>query len=67
MRLSTDSYVQVTIQLDTNPPKMEDPTSLGPGFTGPNEGTSQTIDVNDLVNNMTRITKEFQIPAELLE
>ncbi|KAF1848949.1 uncharacterized protein K460DRAFT_404207 [Cucurbitaria berberidis CBS 394.84] len=57
----------VTIQLDTNPPKMEDPTSLGPGFTSPNGSSSQTIDVNDLVNNMTRITKEFQIPAELLE
>lgn len=58
----------VTIQIDTNPPKMEDPTSLGPGFASPSDSTASTvIDINDLVNNMTRITKEFQIPAELLE
>ncbi|KAH7130324.1 D-Tyr tRNAtyr deacylase-like domain-containing protein [Dendryphion nanum] len=58
----------VTIILDTNPPKMEDPTSLGPGFASPSDSTASTvIDINDLVNNMTRITKEFQIPAELLE
>lgn len=59
---------EVTIILDTNPPKMEDPTSLGPGFASPSDSTASTvIDINDLVNNMTRITKEFQIPAELLE
>jgi D-tyrosyl-tRNA(Tyr) deacylase len=48
---------------------MEDPTSLGPGFTSTPDGTSGsvTVDVNDLVNNMTRITKEFHFPAELLE
>jgi D-tyrosyl-tRNA(Tyr) deacylase len=48
---------------------MEDPTSLGPsGFGSPSDSTaSTTVDVNDLVDNMTRITKEFQIPAELLE
>ncbi|KAF2110820.1 D-tyrosyl-tRNA deacylase-like protein [Lophiotrema nucula] len=58
----------VTIQIDTNPPKMEDPTSLGPGFDTPSGSTTSTaVDVNDLVNNMTRITKEFKIPAELLE
>lgn len=60
---------QVTISIDTDPPKMEDPTSLGPGFTSTPDGTSGSvnIDVNDLVNNMTRLTKEFQLPAELLE
>lgn len=45
----------VTIQIETDPPKMDDPTSLG------------SNDVNDLVNKMTHITKEFQIPVELLE
>ncbi|KAL5373227.1 hypothetical protein DPSP01_012859 [Paraphaeosphaeria sporulosa] len=60
---------EVTIQIDTDPPKMDDPTSLGPsGFGTPSNGTASTsVDVNDLVNNMTRITKEFKIPAELLE
>ncbi|KAF2008061.1 D-tyrosyl-tRNA deacylase-like protein [Amniculicola lignicola CBS 123094] len=56
----------VTIQIDTNPPKMEDPTSLG-GFDTPGNTATTAVDVNDLVNNMTRITKEFQIPVELLE
>ncbi|KAF2654429.1 D-tyrosyl-tRNA deacylase-like protein [Lophiostoma macrostomum CBS 122681] len=57
----------VTIQIDTQPPKMPDPTSLG-GMASPSDSTaSTTVDVNDLVNNMTRITKEFQFPAELLE
>jgi D-tyrosyl-tRNA(Tyr) deacylase len=47
---------------------MSDPTSLGPGMASPSDSTaSTTVDVNDLVNNMTRITKEFQIPVELLE
>jgi D-tyrosyl-tRNA(Tyr) deacylase len=45
---------------------MEDPTSLGPSGFGGSSGSS-TVDVNDLVNNMTKITKEFQIPIELLE
>ena len=65
----SDSMLQVTIQIDTNPPKMDDPTSLGPsGFASPSDSTASTaVDVNDLVNNMTRITKEFKIPAELLE
>jgi D-tyrosyl-tRNA(Tyr) deacylase len=49
----------VTIQIDTNPPKMEIPSGLG------TEG--QTVELNDLVSNLTRITKEFQISAELLE
>lgn len=49
----------VTIQIDTNPPKMENPSGLG------TEG--QTVELNDLVGNLTRITKEFQISAELLE
>ncbi|KAF1951599.1 hypothetical protein CC80DRAFT_553249 [Byssothecium circinans] len=58
----------VTIQIDTSPPKMADPTSLGPGFDTPSSSTeSPSIDINDLVNNMTRYTKEFQIPVELLE
>ncbi|KAF2737466.1 D-tyrosyl-tRNA deacylase [Polyplosphaeria fusca] len=60
---------EVTIQIDTNPPKMEDPTSLGPSGVGtPSSSTASTvIDANDLVNNMSRITKEFKIPVELLE
>jgi len=49
----------VTIQIDTNPPKMENPSGLNM------EG--QTVELNDLVGNLTRITKEFQISAELLE
>ncbi|KAF2201409.1 D-tyrosyl-tRNA deacylase-like protein [Delitschia confertaspora ATCC 74209] len=49
----------VTIQIDTNPPKMEDPSGLSTPST--------TVDANDLVNKMTNITKEFKIPAELLE
>ncbi|KAK3214725.1 hypothetical protein GRF29_19g1087512, partial [Pseudopithomyces chartarum] len=59
----------VTIQIDTDPPKMDDPTSLGPSGIGTPSGstTSTAVDVNDLVNNMTKITKEFKIPAELLE
>ncbi|KAF2267147.1 COG1490 domain protein [Lojkania enalia] len=60
---------EVTIQIDTNPPKMNDPTSLGPSGVGtPSSSTASTaVDADDLVNNMTRITKEFKIPAELLE
>lgn len=63
------NQVQVTIQIDTDPPKMDDPTSLGPSGIGTPSGstTSTAVDVNDLVNNMTKITKEFKIPAELLE
>ncbi|KAF2748327.1 D-tyrosyl-tRNA deacylase-like protein [Sporormia fimetaria CBS 119925] len=59
----------VTIQIDTDPPKMADPTSLGPsGFATPNGSTASTaVDVNELVNNMTKISKEFKLPAELLE
>ncbi|ORY08337.1 D-tyrosyl-tRNA deacylase-like protein [Clohesyomyces aquaticus] len=54
----------VTIQIDTNPPKMEDPS----GFSTPSGSTaSKSVDPNELVNNMTRITKEFHIPVELLE
>jgi len=49
----------VTIQIDTNPPKMENPSGLG------TEG--QTVELNDLVGNLSRITREFQISAELLE
>lgn len=58
----------VTIIIDTCPPKMENPTSLDPtGIYSESSATSTTIDINDLVGNMTKITKEFQIPAELLE
>lgn len=66
LSICTDNHFQVTIQIDTNPPKMENPTSLDE-FAGPNDSEPRTVDINDLVNNMTRITKEFQIPAELLE
>ncbi|KAF1939480.1 D-tyrosyl-tRNA deacylase [Clathrospora elynae] len=37
----------VTIQIDTNQPKLEDPKSLGPGSIGPDDSTPQTVDVND--------------------
>ncbi|KAF2634239.1 hypothetical protein P280DRAFT_524296 [Massarina eburnea CBS 473.64] len=58
----------VTIQIDTNPQKMDDPTSLGPSLATPSSsGESPSVNINDLVNNMTRYTKEFQIPVELLE
>jgi D-aminoacyl-tRNA deacylase len=54
--------------IDTNPAKMEDPTSLGPSGVGtPGSSTTASVDINDLVNNMTKITKEFKIPTELLE
>ena len=58
----------MTIVIDTAPPKMENPTSLDPTgiYNDPSSG-STTIDINDLVGNMTKITKEFQLPAELLE
>jgi len=48
---------------------MEDPTSLGPsGFGSPTDSTATTtVDVNDLVNNMGKITKQFEMPVELLE
>ena len=62
-------HTQVTIQIDTDPPKIGDSSSRGPGGIDPSNGstTSTAADVNDLVNNMTRITKEFKIPAELIE
>lgn len=47
--------IKVTIQIDTDPPKMDDPTSLG------------TVDAEDLVKKMVNITKEFQLHPELLE
>jgi D-tyrosyl-tRNA(Tyr) deacylase len=47
---------------------MDDPTSLGPNpFTESNASGSQTVDINDLVAKMTRVTKEFQYPVELME
>jgi D-tyrosyl-tRNA(Tyr) deacylase len=48
---------------------MEDPTSLGPSSFGtPSDSNGSTaVDADDLVNKMKKITKEFQIPAELLE
>lgn len=47
--------VKVTIQIDTDPPKMDGPTSLG------------TVDAEDLAKKMVNITKEFQLHPELLE
>jgi D-tyrosyl-tRNA(Tyr) deacylase len=38
---------------------MENPSDLN--------GDSENVKLDDLVGNLTRITKEFQIPAELLE
>lgn len=62
------SVHQVTIVIDTCPPKMDNPTSLDPtGIYSEGSSASTTIDINDLVGNMTKITKEFKIPAELLE
>lgn len=47
---------------------MENPTSLDPtGIYNENSSASTTIDINDLVGNMTKITKEFHMPVELLE
>ncbi|CAG5156490.1 uncharacterized protein ALTATR162_LOCUS4288 [Alternaria atra] len=54
----------VTIQIDTNPPKTDDST---PASSDSNASKQHTVDVNDLVNNMTKITQEFQIPVERLE
>ena len=54
---------QVTIQIDTDPPKS------GPSGVGtPSGSTASTSgDVNDLVDNMTKISKEFKIPVEVIE
>jgi D-tyrosyl-tRNA(Tyr) deacylase len=48
---------------------MDVPTSLGPSGLGtPSDSIASTaVDVNDLVNNMAKITKEYKIPAELVE
>jgi D-tyrosyl-tRNA(Tyr) deacylase len=47
---------------------MENPTSLDPtGIYNESSSASTVVDINDLVGNMTMITKEFQLPAELLE
>jgi hypothetical protein len=46
----------------------EDPTNLGPSPFAESDGSGkQTVDINDLVTKMTRITQEFQYPVELME
>lgn len=57
----------VTIQIDTNPPKIEDPSASGSSSNNPKMNKSQTVDVNDLVDNMAKITQEFKIPVEHID
>lgn len=57
----------VTIQIDTNPPNTEDPSATGSSSNNPKTNKSQTVDVNDLVDNMAKITQEFKIPVERLD
>ncbi|KAF4305898.1 D-tyrosyl-tRNA(Tyr) deacylase [Botryosphaeria dothidea] len=49
----------VTIEIDSDPPKMDIPGSTGE--------ESDRVKLEDLVNKMDRIQKEFKIPAELLK
>lgn len=58
---------EVTIQIDTNPPNTEDPSATGSSSNNPKTNKSQTVDVNDLVDNMAKITQEFKIPVERLD
>lgn len=48
---------QVTVEIDTNPPPLEMPRGSRKG----------TMSVDDLVDGMQKINKEFVIPAELLQ
>jgi D-tyrosyl-tRNA(Tyr) deacylase len=57
----------VTIQIDTKPPKVEGSDQPGSGSGSSKAKKPQTVDVNDLVDNMTKITQEFKIPVERLE
>jgi len=49
--------LQVTIEIDTDPPPLDVPGGSGSGTT--------TMD--QLVDGMQKMNKEFVIPAELLE
>jgi hypothetical protein len=47
----------VTLEIDTSPPPLDVPGGDGKG----------TMTMEQLVDGMQRINKEFMIPAELLE
>ncbi|EOA88014.1 uncharacterized protein SETTUDRAFT_168807 [Exserohilum turcica Et28A] len=57
----------VTIHIDTNPPKTQNTSDPGSESAGSNSKRPPTVDVNDLVDNLTKITKEFKIPVERLD
>jgi hypothetical protein len=48
---------QVTVEIDTNPPPLDFPSGSGKG----------TVSMDELVDGMKKFSKEFVIPAELLE
>jgi D-tyrosyl-tRNA(Tyr) deacylase len=52
---------QVTIEIDTDPPKLDLP---GEPMSG---SVKETMDINDLVGKMAKLNTEFVLPAELLE
>ncbi|KAL6165786.1 D-tyrosyl-tRNA(Tyr) deacylase [Exserohilum turcicum] len=58
---------EVTIHIDTNPPKTQNTSDPGSESAGSNSKRPPTVDVNDLVDNLTKITKEFKIPVERLD
>ncbi|EKG10750.1 D-tyrosyl-tRNA(Tyr) deacylase [Macrophomina phaseolina MS6] len=49
----------VTIEIDSDPPKMDIPGTSGE--------ESDRVKLEDLMNKMSRIQKEFKVPAELLQ
>lgn len=48
------------MEIDTNPPSLDVPDGDG-------KGTVTTVTMEQLVDGMQRINKEFTIPSELLE
>ncbi len=50
--------VQVTLEIDTDPPKTE--------ATSP-DGMTSVVRLDDLMGKLEHVTKTYEIPAELLE
>jgi len=52
----------VTLEIETNPPKMDiEGAQLSKGLF------TEDMSVEDLIGQMRKIKKEYEIPAELLE